>query len=330
MISHQPHRRWYRLTPDRLLIGLLAVEGFLFLSERYEWFAFNEHKGWTVLIAVTAVGATVLLLLLWLVIALLLRRRFQFSVRSLLILVAAVAVPCSWMTVAMRQARKQRDVVKWIVGNAGAERTGADWGEWVEYDWQVDANGDPLLNAQPPGPAWLRNLLGDDFFGEVVVVQVLLLGTEHTNTGLEHLKGLTQVRVLNFVGTQVTDVGLEHLKGLNQLQRLYLNNSQVTDAGLERLKGLTELQLLWLQDTQVTDVGLQHLEGLAKLQWLELGNTKVTDAGLQHLKGLSQLRVLDLGGTRVTNEGVKELRQALPNCKITGCGPSRPKGCQAP
>jgi hypothetical protein len=27
--------RWYRLTPDRLILGLLAVEGLLWLSERF-------------------------------------------------------------------------------------------------------------------------------------------------------------------------------------------------------------------------------------------------------------------------------------------------------
>ena len=44
-------RRWFHVTPDRLILALLPVEGLLWLSERFQWFAFNEHKGWTVLIA---------------------------------------------------------------------------------------------------------------------------------------------------------------------------------------------------------------------------------------------------------------------------------------
>jgi hypothetical protein len=36
--------RWFRLTPDRLVIALLAVEGLLWLSERFQWFAFNENS----------------------------------------------------------------------------------------------------------------------------------------------------------------------------------------------------------------------------------------------------------------------------------------------
>jgi hypothetical protein len=54
-----PTRRWFHLTPDRLVVSLLAAEGFLLLSERFRWFAFNEKKGLTVLIAVASVGVAV-------------------------------------------------------------------------------------------------------------------------------------------------------------------------------------------------------------------------------------------------------------------------------
>ncbi|MGD0899850.1 MAG: hypothetical protein ABR915_18615 [Thermoguttaceae bacterium] len=40
--SSQARCRWYRLTPDRLIVGLLALEGFLFLSERFRWFGFTD------------------------------------------------------------------------------------------------------------------------------------------------------------------------------------------------------------------------------------------------------------------------------------------------
>ena len=62
----------------------------------------QPHKGWTVLIAMAAVGLTMLLMLLWLLAALLFRWRFQYSLRSLLLLVVAVAIPCSWLAVEMK------------------------------------------------------------------------------------------------------------------------------------------------------------------------------------------------------------------------------------
>ena len=53
-----PKLRWYQPTPGRLLVLLLAVEGTLLLSEQFRWFAFNEWKGWTVLIAIATVTVT--------------------------------------------------------------------------------------------------------------------------------------------------------------------------------------------------------------------------------------------------------------------------------
>ena len=50
--------RWFFPTPGRLLAVLLAVEALLWLSERFRWFAFNQHKGSTVLIAVASVGVS--------------------------------------------------------------------------------------------------------------------------------------------------------------------------------------------------------------------------------------------------------------------------------
>ena len=54
----KPQGRWFRLSPDRSVIGLLLAICLLWLSERFQWFGFNHHKGWTVLIAVAAVGGS--------------------------------------------------------------------------------------------------------------------------------------------------------------------------------------------------------------------------------------------------------------------------------
>jgi hypothetical protein len=102
---------WPHPTPNHVVIGLLAVEGLLLLSARFRWFAFNEHKGWTVLVALAAVGLTLLLLSLWFVAAVLFRRPFQYSLRSLLLLAVVVAIPFSWLATEMQRAREQRDTV---------------------------------------------------------------------------------------------------------------------------------------------------------------------------------------------------------------------------
>ncbi len=160
-----------------------------------------------------------------------------------------------------------------------------------------------------------------------------LWDTQVTDAGLEHIQGLTQLQSLvlgvtkELGATKVTDAGLKHLKGLTNLQTLNLSGTQVTDAGLEHLKGLTRLQTLWLTHTKVGDAGLENLKGLRSLQMLVLNNTQVTDAGLEHLKGLSNLHILILESTKVTDAGLAHLRGLsnlqhldLSHTKVTDAG----------
>ena len=81
MTHPTPQIRWYRLTPDRVVIALLALEGFLLLSERFEWFDFSRHAIWSVLIAATAIGGAMLLMFFWFLLGLIFKWPFQFSIR---------------------------------------------------------------------------------------------------------------------------------------------------------------------------------------------------------------------------------------------------------
>jgi hypothetical protein len=320
-----------RPTPDKALTALLPAVGLLWLSERYRWFAFNEHKNWTVLIAIAVVLGAIVLLLLWLGVSLLLRRRFQFGIRSLLVLTAAVAVVGSWFTVRMQQARMQKTVV--------------ELADQAYYGFQLDnARAVPVclpveLHPDQPGPAWIRNLVGVEFLadlervryrhaddsklarlrGLVNIKELELQGTQVTDAGLIYLEGLTNLQLLALDATEVTDDGLTHIRGLTSLQRLSLGDTQITNAGLEHLEGLTNITHLGLDYTNVSAAGLPHLRGLANLCWLDLFGTKITDTALMHLKGLTSLRWIDLLGTQVTPAGVRDLRRALPDCQI--CGP---------
>ena len=148
------------------------------------------------------------------------------------------------------------------------------------------------------------------------VIQVILSGQKITDAGLEHLKSLTSLMILDLKDTQVTDAGLKHLNGLTSLTVLFLDNTQITDAGLVHLKGLTSLNALFLDNTQVTDAGLEHLQGLTSLNTLFLRDTKITDAGLEDLKCLTKLEVMVLRRTQVTDVGLSELKAALPKCKV--------------
>jgi hypothetical protein len=164
--------RWYRHTPDRFVIGLLVVECPLWFSERFQCFPFSRHKGWMVLIAVAGVGVVLLLMLAWFLAALIFRPRFQFGIRTLLVLTVAVALPFSWLAVEMKNAREQWEAVEAVRKLDSVNEAPMDFwpslGTGVRFDWQVDPSGNPQRTADfglVPGniayeeplirPAWL-------------------------------------------------------------------------------------------------------------------------------------------------------------------------------
>jgi hypothetical protein len=78
---------------------------------------------------------------------------------------------------------------------------------------------------------------------------------------LEKVGALSQLRSLYLVGSNITDAGLAHLKGLEKLETLDLSNSaQVSDAGLEHLKEIRSLRKLIIRGCgQITVPGREAL-----------------------------------------------------------------------
>src|SRR5438132_11970797 len=90
------------------------------------------------------------------------RRWLQFSLRSLLIFTLICAVASAWLVRKRDQKRKERDAVAALIKLGGT----------VWYDYQA---GNP--KATPPGPGWLRAILGENFFGEVRFVAFPINGS---------------------------------------------------------------------------------------------------------------------------------------------------------
>ncbi len=291
----KPSVRWWHLTPGRLLATMLAVEALLWLSECFCWLPW--HKGYAVLTAVAGVGAAIVGMVLWFAVALVFRRQFQFSLRSLLLLVVVVALPCSWLGVEMKKARNQRDAYDKVI-------------QLGSYYYEFE-------NLADPTPKWLVELLGERFFVDVEDIGIPI-GAEISDDDLVCLDRLPKLKLLAISYSQITDSGLQHLDRLHELQELFAPGCGITDEGLRHLQGLAKLKSLTLtHNWDITDAGLEHVKGLVNLQTLELRGIKVSDAGLERLKGLTRLEKLDVRGTMVTDAGVAKLQQALPNCKIT-------------
>ncbi len=230
-----PQTRRFRLTPARFVIGLLVVEGLLWLSDRFGWLGW--HKGYAVLTAVASVGVATLVMLGWFGVALVFGRRFQFSIRSLLVLVVVVALPCSWLAVEMKKASEQKEAVE-TVETCCWDVLPDDGPRQVTYDYEVDCKIGSgtfyLYYPEMPGPNWLRDLLGKDFFTHVV--ELHLSDSQFPDANLRCLAGFSHLQDLDLSRTLVADEGVQNLTGLLELERLYLTDTKITDAGVAKLQ----------------------------------------------------------------------------------------------
>ncbi len=140
------------------------------------------------------------------------KRLFRFSLRTAFVL---TTVLCLWLGMKVREVKQQKGAVAWVMENGGH----------VEYDFEANGKGQSIPNANLPGPKWLHQLIGEDFFRTAVGV---------------FLKRTAAVR------------DLKPLENLTTLESLALTNPQVTD--LSPLAKLTNLKMLTLDNTQVMDL----------------------------------------------------------------------------
>jgi hypothetical protein len=125
-----------------------------------------------------------------------------------------------------------------------------------------------------------------------------------TDAGMEHLKPLENVTDLNLFAVElITDVAIAYIRGWRKLERLNLRGTDITDTTLEYVGSIPSLRSLDVSYTQITNNGLEHLAALPNLEELTLGGNKVTGAGLRGLKAMPALRRLSLNGAQKRNSG---------------------------
>ncbi len=67
------------------------------------------------------------------------------------------AIPCAWLGRKIEQKRREREAVEAIVKAGGK----------VQFDYEVGNS-----SAEPPGPRWLRTLLGERFFSDIIIIDL--------------------------------------------------------------------------------------------------------------------------------------------------------------
>jgi hypothetical protein len=174
------------------------------------------------------------------------RRWFQFRLRTLLVVVALVS---AGLAIVSSRANQRRRAVERIKSAGGI----------VGYDFECDEKFNRRAdNPTPPGPDWLRNLIGVDYFATPVYVE----SHNANDEALTALAELPNLRALELTDDlNITDAGLESLKDLAQLEMLYIDGcEQLTDASLQHLRKLKRLSALVALGTRITSEGIKELK----------------------------------------------------------------------
>ncbi|HEY2840417.1 MAG TPA: hypothetical protein VGJ26_14770 [Pirellulales bacterium] len=210
------------------------------------------------------------------------RRWFQFSLFSLLLFTTLIALAVAWHAV---PAWRQHEAVTKIIELDGL----------VVYDFQLAGA------KKPPGPAWLREWLGDDYFQRVGRVQ-LERNVDTAEALHAALVQVSQLPTIDFLiihsRERIDDANLQEIAKARSLKALHLHG-RIPDSGLRHLVALDQLRGLVLQD--VTDETLAQVARLRQLEHLYLQGA-ISDNGLALLEPLVELHELSYNAGSLTNE----------------------------
>jgi hypothetical protein len=181
--------------------------------------------------------------------------RLRFSLRTLLLFVVMCAFLLAPVGIRMHRVRLQRQAVAFVLAQGGSVAYS------YQSPWDVEQAQPPFVvtfgaadERTPPGAWWLRKVLGDDYFTDVVAVSL--------------------------AGCPVDDESLEFLDKLPQLRALDLGRTKVTSRGLRSLRHVPELETLWLTATDVDDRAATDIAKLTELKTIGVGWTSFTERGM--------------------------------------------------
>ena len=357
--AHFAARRGIGFLRSVMVMGLVAVFSFfvmgvstvIFDLEPRQWSDPNQELRSAVFLVVFLEGA-------WFFVFWQIRRpevasqprhfRFQFSLRTLLLLVLLVSLGMSWLATRIGQTDQECRIADSIESHQGdlcwgieirndrfygSYRPSKDVLPWNAYDAVrfLESPYSIFRTIQTVSFARYTDrhptlMTRTDFAMSADVLsqighlkhlrQLNLAGTNTTDEMLAGIQNMRSLEELNLQRTAITDDGLKHLRRFHRLRHLNVSETRVTGVGFDYLDGLTHLEVLNLDGTPITSEGLASLQGLRSLDYLDLQTTTITDNAVDYLARMSNLRCVCLGGTNVTDAGIERLRHLRPSLKI--------------
>jgi hypothetical protein len=125
------------------------------------------------------------------------------------------------------------------------------------------------------GPSWLTRLLGKDPFAHVQTVTFVDVQVRDEDLSCtQQMFALEEIYISQ--NRTFTGTGLQHLNGLDELRIVYLYDVPVTDDGLKTLPNLPNLRELYVLASCISDVGIRHLEQFRMAKVVQLGSDRLT------------------------------------------------------
>ncbi len=154
-----------------------------------------------------------------------------------------------------KRLEKQRAAVAAILNSGGS----------AVYDYERDGRRLGIRNLDPPGPRWLRLLLGDNYGAEVVEIELY--------SGAGGGIGGSPIRLMT--PDKFTDREAEFLSACTELQSLVLADTKITDAGIKYFRDMRKLESLNLEGTLVTKPAVLELHSALPNARIIFGNDEV-------------------------------------------------------
>ena len=231
--------------------------------------------------------------------------------RILLVLILTIMTACNSKSVEYKRSM----VVKWVESNEGE----------VEYDIDSSNPGNirgVYLGADHKDISVLKDLnslkeflvINSKLLHDVSVLQdfpelerINISGSSVSD--IRFIQNLTMIKFLSLSRTKINKI--VSLEKLTKLQRLSIVETSVKNISI--LKSLVNVTYLDVSKTLVQD--LSPLRDLTKLRGLNISHTSISDIGA--LKTLISLDEIIMENTNVSKKDVKELREALPDCRVS-------------
>jgi hypothetical protein len=235
------------------------------------------------------------------------KRRFQYSLRTLLVALTVVSVVVG---ISVQRARRQRDAVDAIRTKRGV---------MVQYDYEDEHSRSKNRSGTAAQPFNAR-LLGIDMVADVVGVMVMgWRGSDapFDDSDMALVSAFSKLKYLRLDGTKVTDHGLGSLVDLRHLKSVYLRGSPVTDAGVKYIAQLPELSALILDcPNAINEAAFAMLAQSPSLTFLDLRDTPITDSDLLELARSNTLKEIHLSGRQLSTNGQSAFERINTRCKL--------------